>query len=93
MRWEPYDPAWLVALARDSRPGEPWLAEALARCTRAAEGGRAYLCFVDPAGADEPGSQWRFRENVLLRHPREGELVLDVLRDGRIGGVEFLKRL
>ncbi|HEX8271302.1 MAG TPA: hypothetical protein VF615_01550 [Longimicrobiaceae bacterium] len=93
MRWEPYDPAWLVALARDSRPDEPWLAEALARCTRAAEGGRAYLYFVDPARPDEPGSAWQFEENVVLHHPREGELVLDVLRDGRIGGVEFLKRL
>lgn len=93
MEWESYDPAWLVELARESRPDEPWLAEALARCTRAAPRGRAYLCFVDPAFPNEPGSEWQFQANVLLHHPREGELVLDVLRGRRIGGVEFLRRI
>lgn len=93
MQWRPYDPAWLVELARESRPDEPWLAEALARCTRATEGGRAYLYFVDPALPNEPGSQWQFEGNVSLEHPREGTLVLDVLRGRRIGGVELLKRV
>lgn len=85
---KPYDPAWLVELARAQHPDRPALAEALARCTRAVEESRAYLRFVQ---ADAPA--WRFRENVRLHHPREGTLVLDVLEGGRIGGVEFLKRL
>ncbi len=93
MQWKPYDPGWLVELARESRPDEPWLAEALARCTRAAGESRAYIYFVDPAHPGEPGSEWRFEENVLLEHPREGQLVLDVLRGRRVGGVEFLKRI
>lgn len=93
MQWKPYDPGWLVELARGSRPDEPWLAEALARCTRAAEESRAYLYFVDPARPDEPGSEWQFEQNVLLAHPREGDLVLDILRGRRVGGVEFLKRV
>jgi hypothetical protein len=93
MQWQPYDPGWLVALARESRPDEPWLAEALAKCTRAAEESRAYVYFVDPAHPSEPGSEWQFEENILLEHPREGDLVLDILRGRRVGGVEFLKRL
>jgi hypothetical protein len=93
MEWQPYDPAWLVALARETMPDAPWLAAALAQCTRASQERRAYLYFVDPARANEPGAAWQFAENVVLHHPREGSLVLDVLKDGRIGGVEFLNRL
>lgn len=93
MDWQPYDPAWLVELAREQSPDEPWLADALARCTRAAEESRAYLYFVDPADANQPGAGWQFVENLTLEHPREGTLVLDILTGRRVGGVEFLKRL
>jgi hypothetical protein len=93
MDWKPYDPAWLVALAREQHPDLPWLADALAGCTRAAWESRAYVHFVDPADANQPGSAWQFEENVVLEHPREGEIVLDVLRGQRVGGAEFLKHL
>jgi hypothetical protein len=93
MQWKPYDPAWLVELARRQHPGELWLAEALARCTRAWEESRAYTRFVPAEHPNEPGSEWQFDRSVLLEHPAEGTLVLDVLQDGRIGGIEFLRRL
>lgn len=72
---------WLVTLAREEHPGEAWLPAALERCTRAREDGRAYLCFEE----FEPGE---FERNLMLEH-----LVLDVLRGGRVGGVELLRRL
>lgn len=93
MTWEPYDPAWLVELAREQCPGEPALAEALARCTRARREGRAYLHFVEASGVGRPGAEWQVERNVMLESRREGAVVLDVLRDGRVGGVEFLARL
>lgn len=93
MEWKPYDPAWLVEWVRASRPDLPWLPEALARCARAAETGRAYVHFVDPSGPNEPGSDWQFEENLLLEHPSEGTLVLDILSGRRVGGIEFLRRL
>jgi hypothetical protein len=93
LEWKAYDPAWLVELARESRPDEPWLVKALSRCTLAAQESRAYTYFVDPSFADEPSSPWRFERTITLEHPREGALVLDVLQGRRIGGVEFLKRL
>ncbi|HYW10931.1 MAG TPA: hypothetical protein VE871_03215 [Longimicrobium sp.] len=93
MDWKPYDPAWLVDWVRAHRPDLPWLPDALWRCTRAAEDGRAYLRFVDAAAPDEPGSDWQFAENVTLEHPKEGTLVLDVLTGRRVGGIEFLRRL
>lgn len=91
--WRTYDPAWLVDWLRASGAGEPWLADALARCTRAMDGGRAYLHFVDPADAGHPGAAWRWERNLTLEHPTEGTLVVDVLAGDRVGGIEFLRRL
>ena len=93
MEWRPYDPAWLVDWVRANRPELGWLADALSRCRRARQGGRAYLYFVAPADANQPGAEWQFAENVMLDHPTEGTLVLDVLSGRRIGGIEFLSRL
>ena len=90
MKWEPYDPAWLVEIARREIPDETWLAEALARCTRAWTSCTTYIHFVDPTNPNQPGSEWQFKQNLVFQN---GRLVLDVLKSGRIGGVEFLDRL
>jgi hypothetical protein len=87
--WQPYDPQWLVALARAQYPDEPWLAEALAQCRRALGGGTADVHFVDPARPNQPGSAWQFDRTVELDDPETGLVVLDVLEDGRIGGLEM----
>lgn len=76
-----------------NRPDLPWLPDALGRCARAAQGGHAYVYFVDPAGANPPGAEWQMEEHVMLDHPMEGALVPDVLTGRPIGGIEFLSRL
>jgi hypothetical protein len=93
MHWKAYDPSWLVKLAQDARPAELWLAEALAKCTRAAGESPSYTYFVDPANANKPGAEWQFQRNIVLEHPVEGDLVFDILTGDRVGGVEFLSRL
>ena len=93
MSWRPYDPKWLADLACQA-PEDPWLREALLRCTLAEgpdEG--LYIHFVDPSRPNEPGSDWQFRRNIILEHPVHGELVLDILEGDRVGGVEFLSRV
>ena len=87
--WRPYDPAWLVALARAQLPEEAWLPDALARCTRAS-GDIPQIHFVDPRRPNRRGSEWQFERNLTLEHPEHGELILDVLKRDRIGAVEFL---
>lgn len=93
MDWKPYDPSWLADWVRGNAPDEPWLADALARCTRAMDGGRAYVYFVDPADANQPGAEWQLERTLTLEHPKEGTLVLDILTNRRVGGIEFLSRL
>ena len=79
LRWKAYDPGWLP--------------EALAGCTRYGERSRAYYYFVDPSAPNQPGSDWQFGRSIVLCHDREGEIVLDILRDCRVGGIEFIERI
>jgi hypothetical protein len=91
--WQPYDPTWLVELAKAQLPEETWLPAALAACTSASQESPAYIHFVNPADPDAPGSEWEVQTDLTLRHPTEGDLVLDVLDGNKIGGVEFLAKL
>jgi len=88
--WAAYDPTWLVQLAREQLPE---LVDALSRCTRASVDCVAYLRFVPGERANRPGSEWQSDRAEVLEHPEHGCLILDVLQDGRIGGVEFYDRL
>lgn len=91
--WQTYDPTWLVQLAREQLPEEPWLAEALANCTRCCRESDAYIRFVDASRPNEPGSAWQIDTSLHLESPREGWLALDILTGRRIGGVEFVDKL
>jgi hypothetical protein len=91
--WESFDPTWLMELAREQAPERQWLPVALSRCTRLRWRGDAYMAFIDSARPNEPGSEWQFVENIVLEHPSHGELVLDILTEHRVGGVEFLARI
>jgi hypothetical protein len=91
--WNPYDPSWLLQLAHDQVPEEAWLAEALAKCTQARSAGSAYVYFVDNSRPNKPGSDWQFERNIVLFHPTEGEVIVDVLQGQRIGGVELWEKL
>jgi hypothetical protein len=88
--WTAYDPSWLVQVAREQQPP---LVPALLNCTRARAESEAYVHFVAPEAPNLPGSEWQFAHNIVLHHPEHGTVVLDVLKDGRIGGVEFVDRL
>ena len=87
--WTDYDPGWLVRLAREQHPDKPWLADGLSRCTRGLWESRAYVYFVDPSRFDEPVHDEQLRQNVLL-DTRKGQVVLDPLDGGVVGGAEFL---
>ena len=91
--WQPYDPTWLVTLAREQLVDETWLPDALARCTRCLQKSDAYIYFINPDQPNRPGAEWQFLRNLHLQHPKAGWLILDVLTEERIGGVEFVDRI
>lgn len=97
--WEPYDPSWLVELARRHCPELPWLPDALAECTSAY---RNTCCtdricgyyFVDNRRANRRGSLWLYETSLILGNdgdsgPRSSFVILDILKGRRIGEVEF----
>src|SRR5688572_24430704 len=73
--WTDYDPGWLVLLARAQ---EPDLVAMLSTCTRALVESKAYIHFVAPDAANQPGSEWQFERNVIMTDPEHGQIVLDV---------------
>jgi hypothetical protein len=90
MKWDEYNPEWLAKLAEEQVPEETWLPSALRQCTRYSIGSKAYYHFVSPENANKPGAEWQFERSIVLEDPKEGELVLDILKGNRVGGIEFL---
>ena len=86
----PYDPSWLIAIAREQAPEDTVLLDGLARSTHALEQRPAYVSFVSSANANEPGAEWQFERNVTFDDTPYGFVVVDVLKDGCIGGIEFV---
>ena len=87
-KWHSYNPTWLVELAQIQCPSEKWLHTALGKCTQAS-GHIPYIYFVNPCRPNKSGSEWQFEKSLTLEDPEKGELILDILKDGRIGGIEF----
>jgi hypothetical protein len=93
MIWEPYDPGWLVNLAKEQLPEESWLPDAIAKCTQCLRESEAYIYFVDAENPNKPGSDWQYSTCLELTSPTEGWLVLDILKERRVGGIEFVDKI
>ena len=92
--WEAYDPAWLVRLAQERVPEDLLLQDALRECTFARQEDATYWHFV---GADHPNPErreWRFDRTEILKStsdgPTSGDVAIDILEGGQIGGIEFV---
>ena len=92
-RPRPYDPAWIVRAAKEQRPNDEGLHAALERCTIALSIEPFYIGFVDARRPNRPGSHWQFARNIHLESTEQGDVVLDILKSGEVGGVELQSRL
>jgi hypothetical protein len=92
VRSQPYNPDWLVALATDQHSDKPWLADAFGHRNAIVKRTEYIIHFVDPTDANKAGAEWQFDMNLWLKDPNEG-IVIDVLKGGRVGAIEFYDRL
>ncbi len=96
MNWQPYDPTWLVKLATEQYPNDLWVAHSLSECTKFLSTDSDYIYFIDPGISDDPDSEWGFERNVVLKQI-DGlvfrEVILDVLNNHKIGGLEIFTRV
>lgn len=90
---EPCDFSDLVPLARTQWTEYPLIADSFARCTTQWPESELYTYFIDPTTIHKPGSAWQFAGNFFLSCPVRGTLVVDVMKDGSIGGIEYLDRV
>ncbi len=87
---EPYDPGWVVDLARQQYPEDRRLHDALAECTRVTRRcgcgcGMPYFVELDPDGLGEDSE---FGLRVMLRRDNAPDVVVDVLPDGRVMSID-----
>jgi hypothetical protein len=69
------------------------LTDVLAKTTQSSGANSAYIKFVDTTNPNTPGSEWQFDSNIVLHHSIEGEVVIDLLKGQRVGGVELWEKL
>jgi uncharacterized protein YuzE len=50
---------------------------------------QSYSSFIPSEKGNFLGSEWQFDENIILEDDVEGTIVLDVLLNGKVGGIEF----
>ena len=81
----------LVELVHLHHPDRNDVIEALSMLEIAEFPRQAYKNFVSSERPNQPGSEWQFKENLVLEDSEDGTIVLDILEDGRIGGVEMVK--
>lgn len=90
---EGFDPTTLIEAVRAQAPEFPWLPEVLSKCGVGLWESRAYVRYVDRRNANQSGAEWQFKTNVVLSHETLGTVVLDVLKDNRLGGIEFVDKI
>ncbi len=93
VKWEKYNPDWLIKETKKLFPEEVEIIKNLERCTSSFKESKAYYYFVYSENPNEPDSDWQFDENIKLNDTVHGDVVLDILKGKKVGGIEFLKYL
>ena len=83
----------IVELIRKQEPERVDLIDQLRKQIKGSIDIKAYVQFVNSDKPNQKGSEWQFDENIILEHETEGTIVLDILKDGRIGGIEFINQI
>lgn len=88
-----FNPTWLIELAKAQKPEAKNFHTALEACTKTVQEKVAYIYFISPKGGNKPGSPWQYSHSVELECPKVGSMVVDMMKDGRVGGIEFIDHI
>lgn len=83
----------IVNFFRKHKPDRQDLILALKNSVEGKWTNKAYYQFVDSTNANQEGAEWQFEENIVLEHETLGTIIIDFLKDKRIGGIEFYSNL
>lgn len=88
-KWESFDNSWLLESALDKFPQDYHLHSGIRGCKKILNG----CYFVSPENANKSGSEWQFEKSITIEDTKYGDVVLDILKDGRVGSIEYLDRV
>ena len=83
----------IIPLIKEQEPDRLDLIEELKKSDRKKWVRQPYVQFVSAEKPNQPGSEWQFEETIVLEHKTEGTIILDILKGGRIGGIEFVSQI
>ncbi len=66
------------------------IVSALQNCKGGNWTSNGYYHFVDSRNPNQPGSEWQHDESIVIEQQNKGDIIIDLLKDGRIGGIEFI---
>jgi hypothetical protein len=87
----PFDPAWLVELAEKQYADAPFIAEALKQCKEGWWDSPSFIYFTDFFYPQNENIPWFKKHGYFMKHEK-GIILLEMLRNGSIGGIQFLGR-
>jgi hypothetical protein len=90
---DPITIAEIIELVKEQEPEREDVIFALTNAIGGHWESKAYYQFVNSKNANKKGAEWQFDDNIVLEHETLGTIVLDYLKDKRIGGIEFFKFL
>ncbi|MCR9154443.1 MAG: hypothetical protein NXI09_10065 [Bacteroidetes bacterium] len=83
----------IIELIREQEPYRLDLIKELEKSEKKKWIRQPYIHFVSTERPNQPGSEWQFDENIVLEDEIEGTIVLDILKDVGIGGIEFVSQI
>jgi hypothetical protein len=86
-----FDIQWIIVLIKEQYPERLDLIEDLNKASIKKWVRQPYVQFGPVEKPYQSSEGWDYDESIALEHPTEGTIVLDISKDGRVGGAEFLK--
>lgn len=80
----------IIELVRKHDPDRQDIVYALQNVSGGQWTSNGYYGFVDNRNSNQPGAVWQFDKNIVLQQENKLDIVLDILKDGQIGGLEFI---
>ena len=80
----------IIKLVEQQQPLRQDVVSALRNCKGGSWDGSGYFRFGNDRNANQPGATWQHQESLVIEQESKGEIVIDLLSDGRIGGIEFI---
>ncbi|MEQ8246015.1 hypothetical protein [Fulvivirga sp.] len=79
---------WIIELIKEQAPNRVELIDNLLQSGIKGWVRQPYVRFVSASNSD-----WRYIESIALEHKKEGTIILDVLKDDIVGGIEFVDQI